>query len=665
MGEGILLMEDWYEKYSEIDDMLDMSEITDNVELGGNSGAPVTEGVFGGQTTKAGIQVQDLQTVISNWAEALNKSAIAKSTGMPVRTPIAQYKGFAAEEFLKQTMKINALAKGIPNYRIGIYTNGALPDGSNLSGIDMHSDIVVYSRKWPWQKPVKVADAQVKMHKGPNAEKAYASDMAKEQYAGQQFIGGAGQGVNDKVHASLGNIEVTSDSITPDAAEQLAADMKEQNVSEYENAAEKQQQLNQINLGRAMAAGAITGAVLSTVGELCYLIKNRESLDENMFVQSVENILCGTIDGGVRGGAIMGSVQAVGKALGTEIPSNTLGAVPIMAAANISVDFAKDLFKCFVTHEIDTDDLLCNSINNSFSSLTGFGGAWAGGQAVGQIVSNSAGIVSSAKASAAAGASIGSALGPIGTIIGAAVGGFLIGLGANAVIKTSESDAKIAFEQSIAEINSHIEKEGCEKLYYFADTMSELSTFRLSFKDLLPCYNLISDLKEYNLHKKAIRHIVGQLDDEFKELNAAKENALTKLKEEHESRMVELKTWLIKQKEMLYGEYKDSLNTYIANSYAEYLEVYSIISGDVDNLTREIQDKTVVYSRLLTYGCNRNAVNAELNLILEDLLADAGDVSIVRPFLDKIMWFMQQDELLIGKQYISYQEALYMVNGVV
>lgn len=48
---------------------------------------------------------------MDNYAYELNKSAIAKSTGLPVRTPSDQYKGFAAEEYFKETLKINALAK--------------------------------------------------------------------------------------------------------------------------------------------------------------------------------------------------------------------------------------------------------------------------------------------------------------------------------------------------------------------------------------------------------------------------------------------------------------------------------------------------------------------------------------------------------------------------
>lgn len=656
-------MDTLIEKYSEINDVLDMSDIIDDTDSDLSPTSSVQGSILAGQATKAGIQTQDLQAIINVWAEELNKSAIAESTGLPIKTNIAQYKGFAAEEYLKLTTKINALAKGVPSSNIEAYTKGMLPDGTKLSANDMHSDIVVFGRKWPWQNPTRIADAQVKMHKGPNASSAYAKDMAKEQYAQQEFIGGAGQGVNDKLHVRIGKTEVVSDSITPEAAEQLAKEMKEQAVPEYEHGAEKQAQLNRIHIRNAIAAGAITGATLSAIGEICYVIKNKDSLDEDQFIKSIHSILCGTVEGGMRGGAITGSVQAIGKALGKDIPTNSLGAVPIMAAANVSVDFAKDLYRCFVTKTIDIDDLLCNTVNNSFSSIAGFGGSWAGGQIAGQIISHGIEVAASAKAAAATGASIGSALGPFGTVVGAAVGGLLIGIGANAVISVGNNDAQKAFNDVVREIDTKIELEGWEKTYYFADTMSEISEFRLSFKDLFPCYNLISDLKEYNLHKKAIKLIHERMEGVFEQLEENKINALKQMESEHESKIKELESWFQDQCDIVRGGYRDTVETYIANSYIQYLEIYSVISKDVDALVSTLERDITVHSRLLDYSRNRNRMNYELNQELEEMIDSSETQPAIRKIVDEIIRFMQQDELIVSKQYLSFAEALYMVSG--
>ena len=133
-------------------------------------------------------------------------------------------------------------------------------------------------------------------------------------------------------------------------------------MAEYEKKQEKFEELNRINLGRAIAAGAMTGFLVTTIQEIFNVLSNRKNLPEDQFVRSIEHILCGTIDGGIRTGAIIESVQLLGKMIGREVPANSLEAIPGMVVANVAVDFAEDLYRCFVTKTIDTDDLLCNSI---------------------------------------------------------------------------------------------------------------------------------------------------------------------------------------------------------------------------------------------------------------------------------------------------------------
>lgn len=601
--------------------------------------------------TQAGLQTVDLQSAIDNYAQAMNQSAIAKSTGLPVKTSSVTYKGFAAEEYFKHTLKINALAKGVPDYGLGVYTKGTLPDGSNLSGTDMETDISVWTRKCPWRKPSRTVDYQSKIHNKPSA---YAKDMANAQYKKVEFVGGSGQGVNDKVSVNIGKKTVSSDAITPEEATNLANSMKYQKTPEYQKTAEKHGELNRVNLGRAVAAGAATGFILATVKEIVDVIKNRDNLSENQFIESVENILCGTAEGGIRGGAIMGSVQLLGTVVGKEVAANSLGAVPIMVVTNTAIDFAKDLYRCFVTGAIDADDLLCNTVNNTFSSTAGFGGAYIGTQIAG---------IASAKAAAATGAAIGSVLGPIGTIVGSLVGGIVIGYGANAIIGIANKDAQKAFNECITEINAHIELSGCAKLYYFADSMSSISDFRLSFKDLLPCYNLISDLKEYNIRKKAIKSIHEQLDASIAGVETAKVDALRRLEAQHSDRLRELQARFSEQREAMFDEFKESMNTYVANSYSQYIGLFEVLSGDIETIKEGLDGNIATHNAILYYARNRNKVNAQLNEMLTDIMSDQDSAYLLKPFEEKLEWFMQQDELMVGRQYLSLDEALFLVNG--
>lgn len=650
IGEGIIF-----------DDLVDFSaedEIASSV---------VRDASSEGTATLAGIQTKSLQAAIDNYAKAMNQSAIAKSTSMPVKTSTQQYKGFAAEEYLKNTMKINALAKGVSDSKIGIYTKGQMPDGTVLSGIDMETDISIWIREHPWDKPMRTVDYQSKIH---NKASAYSKDMNNPQYQDVLFVGGAGQGVNDTIKVDIGRKTITSDSITPEEAAELAEQMKVQSTPEYSKRQEKFDELNKVSLGRAVLAGAATGLILTTVQEIVGVIKNSKDLPEDQFIQSIEHILCGTVEGGVRGGAIAGSVQLFGKILGKEMAANSLEAIPIMATANVAVDFAKDLYKCFVTQTIDTDDLLCNSVNIVFSSAAGFVGAWAvgqiGSQIVGQFSSQAfiqgVGLLTSAKTAAATGAAIGSSLGPIGTVVGSVVGGIVIGIGANAIIGTANRDAQKAYCECIAEINSHIKLSGCERLYYFADSMESISEFRLSFKDLLPCYNLISDLREFNIHKKAIKAIDGQLEDSLSGIDSEKEKALREIEKQHQKRIAELSTIFAEQRMVMQNDFRESFNTYFANSYMQYISVYEVLEGNATALVDELRSRKTEHSYVLDYMRHRNAVNGQINNSLHELI-EGGEVDLLMPFIDKIIWFIQQDELMVGRQYISFDEALYLVDG--
>lgn len=603
---------------------------------------------LGGLGTDVGMKKQSLQDAIDNFSSELNKAAIAKSTGRPVMTPSAQYKGFAAEEHFKQTLKINALAKG---ENIEVFTSGRLPDGTTLSGIDMEVDISIWRKKYPWNKSIKIGEYQSKIHNNPSD---YAKDILNKQYENVEFVGGAGQGVNDKVRVTLGKKEITSDSITPENATKLADAMKEQNVPNYDKAAEKHAELDKINLLNAVTTGTIAGFVLSLIKEVATLIKSGDDLKEDQFVESFKNIMLGSADGGVRAAALVSSTQLVSKIVGKEVMANSLGAVPVTVAANTTVDLAKDLYRCFVNQTIDADDLLCNTINNVYNSAAGYLGSYAGSQIS---------VFLTAKSAAATGATIGSTLGPLGTVIGSVVGGFIIGLGAQSIINTANKDAISEFVLCVEKINSNIELSGVEKLYYFADELDSISDFKLSFKSLLPCYNLISDMKEYNLRKKAIKNIDKQMELSLNEIDSLKNEEFTRLLQFHQQRIEELNEKFEELHQIYLIDYGNSINTYISDSYMQHLSIASINNLEINELKNQMNKNFISYNVLFEEMNYRKEVNSQINKTLESIILDSQNEEILKRFIEKIQRFMEKDKLLISKQYISFEESILLIGG--
>ena len=224
-----------------------------------------------GNATQAGLQTASLQSAIDGYAQAMNQSAIAKTTGRPVKTPSSAWKGFAAEEHFKHTLKINALAKGVPDYKLGVYTKGTLPDGSNLSGIDMETDISIWTRKRPWSKPTRTVDYQAKMY---NDSAKYKTLQNNPQYDNVELVGASGNDVvNDVVSVDAGKKTISSDSITSEEATSLADSMKAQDTPEYQNTAEKYAQINITAIGRYIKRYARRqSAGLPAVFRACFIM---------------------------------------------------------------------------------------------------------------------------------------------------------------------------------------------------------------------------------------------------------------------------------------------------------------------------------------------------------------------------------------------------------
>lgn len=607
----------------------------------------------------AGIKTKDLQTLISDFSSLLNEAAITKSTGLPTRTPTAQYKGFAAEEFFKLTAKINALAEGAFSFQVGIYTGGTLPDGSVLTPNDPRVDISVWTRKRIGAAPERTLEVQAKIH-NRGRESQYLKDMRTPRYSDVTMVGAEGQDIlPDKFSFNVGNQSVTNDSISPEDAARLAESMKAQQAPQYEHAEEKQKLLDRNNLKDAIVAGAVTGAIASLIEEVLYTVKTRSNTEED-FTEAIKRILCGTIEGGVEGavrsGAIMRSVQIIGKALGKDIDMNGPGAIPVMAITNLAIDLAKDLYGCFISGTVSADDLLNRTVDKAFSSFSSFGGSWA----IGKIGTHIAAI----KESAATGAAIGSWFGPIGTIVGTVVGGLVINISSNLIINAAGNDAKRRVDECIHQIEAQIEAEGCEKHYAFVDGLAELSDVRLSFKGLLPCYNLISDLNEYSLRKKKLGQILAQIENCTVEVDAEKRAALREIERQEKEKINLLRIEFEQKRADMFGRLRDSVETYVSNSYFEYMSLYDVMSGNTLEMERSLRANIISHNAILDSLRNRVRVNQELNELLDGMMKDEQDRLLLEPIIRRLRYYMDHDEMIIGKQYISYDEALALVSEV-
>ena len=138
---------------------------------------------------------------------------------------------------------------------------------------------------------------------------------------------------------------------------------------------------------------------------------------------------------------------------------------------------------------------------------------------------------------------------------------------------------------------------------------------------------------------------------------------MRRLEAQHNGRLIELQVRFTEQREAMFDEFKESMNTYVANSYSQYIGLFDVLSGDIENIKVGLDERTTTHNAILDYARNRNKVNAQLNETLSDIMNDPDCSSLLKPFVEKLEWFMQQDELMVGRQYLSHTEALFLVNG--
>ena len=104
---------------------------------------------------------------------------------------------------------------------------------------------------------------------------------------------------------------------------------------------------------------------------------------------------------------------------------------------------------------------------------------------------------------------------------------------------------------------------------------------------------------------------------------------------------------------MMFSDLSESLNSYISDSYGQYLNLASVNNIRIEDLFTKIDDNSIFHNNLLEQLNYRTEVNLQLNETLRELVLNSDNEKTLHPLIEKIQWFMNQDELLLSKQYIS------------
>ena len=138
--------------------------------------------------------------------------------------------------------------------------------------------------------------------------------------------------------------------------------------------------------------------------------------------------------------------------------------------------------------------------------------------------------------------------------------------------------------------------------------------------------------------------------------------ALKEIEKKHQEQLQLLKQSFQEQSEILKEKFYDSVNTYVASSYSQYVELYSLICSDTEEMLSELENRKTEHSYILGYMKHRNKINEQINTTLQELMQDPDNQEYLLPFIDKVNEFVQQDELIVGRQYISFEESMLLIS---
>ena len=584
-----------------------------------------------------------LEQAIKDYEDSINRAA-RNNDGSISQRPVDKLKGNVYEAQQTGGYNIETAAKGKADQTHASTGGDTLSNGTKISKRDETTDIVVETKENPWSKTKqdhyqaktgKTAQRELKNPKYDNVGKVAPSDQVPE-----------GSGV---IKNKVGDKEISSENISSSELEQLTKDAQNQKAKyPVEKQQQKQNELNKLNLFDAVKTGALIGGITTTVSELIKIVKNNE-LTEEQFIESAYNVLCGTIDGAARGATIVTATQVL------NVAAKSLEAVPVMAGANIVFDFAKDLYK-LAKGKIEADVLLCNTMENSMRSFASFIGGYLGGLGTTYAISAITGVDI-----VAVGAGIGAPFGPIGIVIGSVAVAVIFSGVADLVINDAKNEAYCAFQQCLKNVKKEIERDPSRRVYIFADAMSCLETREWSFKSLIPGRNFISDITEYNLKKRAIKEMRAQM---YRQFDIEKKAVYERLTALYEAQCKDIVEQFHEQQAMMENGFKNNINNYFKQSYMTYLTAYNEIGQNIQQSIDRLEVQKIEQNEIIKAAENRVEVNKQINSAIDEFISNLGNeenMYKMKEFTAEIFQFLKSDKLLINKQYISYDEALMLL----
>jgi predicted MarR family transcription regulator len=152
-------------------------------------------------------------------------------------------------------------------------------------------------------------------------------------------------------------------------------------------------------------------------------------------------------------------------------------------------------------------------------------------------------------------------------------------------------------------------------------------------------------------------------------ISHAKKEAYERLMAQYEAQCKDIEEQFLKQQEMLESKFKNDNNDYIRQSYFTYVTAYNEIGQNIQQNIKRLQKQELEQNEVIKAKENRVKANKQINKTINEFLKNIRNdenlenIEKIQEFADQITECVKSDKLLIGRQYISYDEALKLLES--
>lgn len=182
-----------------------------------------------------------------------------------------------------------------------------------------------------------------------------------------------------------------------------------------------------------------------------------------------------------------------------------------------------------------------------------------------------------------------------------------------------------------------------------------------SFKQVIPMYNIIGDLKEYQMRKKVLNELKSEQYQQYHQIVDSYNTTRANMMDSYNTRCQQLQEQFIKTQNRIHQSFKQTLEQRIGHDYREFIKSYQYSYGHMSLKISELKEEQVSHKRLLNDARHIRKANTSIQNLIQSFNYENDDVKSI---FNKLQDQIRDDISLKNKQYVQNNDVLSLLKEV-